>query len=145
MFNLTATLCIGGCAFIMLVFAFVYLTRSKFLPYHSIALGQDWSDLNPSLQTLIIGFMRAVGGCLLAGALTILFLQYQFNKTPQQWLASIILVCGGILSLSSFYAMFLVKTKTKGKPPIIVTIVAFVLLVVGYFLNVGNLSTPSVF
>jgi sterol desaturase/sphingolipid hydroxylase (fatty acid hydroxylase superfamily) len=129
MFNLAATLFIGGFVLILLIFSFVYLTKSQFMPYHGIALDKDWRDLNPSLQTLIIGFMRAVGGGLLAGAVTILFLQYQFNKMPQQWIALAILTCGSI-----------VKTKTKGKPPIIVTIVAFVLLIVGYFLNISNLK-----
>jgi hypothetical protein len=140
MFNLAATLFIGGFVLILLIFSFVYLTKSQFMPYHGIALDKDWRDLNPSLQTLIIGFMRAVGGGLLAGAVTILFLQYQFNKMPQQWIALAILTCGSIVNMSSFYAMFLVKTKTKGKPPIIVTIVAFVLLIVGYFLNISNLK-----
>ena len=139
MTNLIATLCIDGFAIILLIFSFVYLTKSQFMPYHGIALEKDWSDLNPSMQTIIIAFMRAVGGGLLAGAVMILFLQYQFNKMPQQWIALAILICGIILNMSSFYAMFLVKTKTQGKPPIIVTIVAFVLLIVGYFLNMGNL------
>lgn len=138
MFNLVATLFIGLFAFIMLAFGLVYLTKSQFLPYHGVALEKEWESLNTQMQTIILAFMRAVGGGLLSGAVMILFLQYQFNKSPQQWIVTAILICGGILSISSFYAMFLVKTKTKGQPPISLVIFAFVLLIVGCFLNIGN-------
>ena len=140
MFNLTATLFIGLFALITLTFALVYLTRSKFLPYHGMALEKDWDALTPQMQILIKGFMRAIGGSLLSRAVMILFLQYQFNITPQQWISSAILICGSILSMSSFYAMFLVKTKTKGQPPVIVVVIAFILLIVGFFLNNSNIS-----
>ena len=49
---------------VSLAFGLLYLTRKKFMSYHSNALEQKWEDLSPKFQTIILALMRSVGGSL---------------------------------------------------------------------------------
>lgn len=118
-----------------LIFGLLYLTRTKFMGYHSIALEQKWEALSPKFQTIILALMRSVGGGLLSVSVTILILQYQFNKLPQKWIALSIFICGIVMTMGILSAHYLVITKTKGRPPLIAALLGLVLLTVGYFLN----------
>ena len=45
-----------------LAFGVIYLTRSQFMPYHSLALDKPWSEVESNTQTLILALMRVAGG-----------------------------------------------------------------------------------
>lgn len=122
-------------AILSLIFGLLYLTRTKFMSYHSTALDQKWEELSPKFQTIILALMRSVGGGLLSVSVTILILQYQFNKLPQKWIALSIFICGIIMTMGILSAHYLVMKNTKGRPPVIAALLVFILLTVGYFLN----------
>ena len=42
----------------------IYISRSEFMPYHSAALGRDWSDLLPNEQGVMLAALRGGGGGL---------------------------------------------------------------------------------
>ena len=52
-------------------FAFIYLFRSEFMPYHAVAVGSDWNDIDHGMQILILALMRVSGGGWLATAISI--------------------------------------------------------------------------
>jgi hypothetical protein len=45
-----------------LVFALMYLIRSKFMPYHSAAVGLAWDEVDERFRILIIAVLRVAGG-----------------------------------------------------------------------------------
>lgn len=118
-----------------LIFGLLYLLRTKFMRYHSMALEQKWEEVSPKFQTVLLALMRSVGGGLLSVSVTILILQYQFNKLPQKWIPLSILICGIIMTTGILSAHYLVFMKTKGRPPVIAALLGLILLIVGYFLN----------
>uniref|UniRef100_F4C6A6 Uncharacterized protein n=1 Tax=Sphingobacterium sp. (strain 21) TaxID=743722 RepID=F4C6A6_SPHS2 len=120
---------------ICLVFGLVYLFKSSFLKYHGQALEKKWINVEREVQILILALMRVVGGGALAIGLVIIKLQLQYDAHHQSWIPSTILIAGSLLALSSLYAMSTVTLQTKGRPPIIVILVSFLLMIVGYFLN----------
>lgn len=120
---------------VSLIFGLLYLTRKKFMSYHSTALDQRWEDLSPKFQIIILALMRSVGGGLLSVSVTILMLQYQFNKLPQKWVALSIFICGIMMTIGILSAHYLVVKNTKGRPPVIAALLVLILLTVGYFLN----------
>ena len=132
---LIANILIVLCSILSLIFGLLYVTRAKFMRYHSMALEQKWEELNPKFQTVILALMRSVGGGLLSVAVTILILQYQFNKLPQKWIALSIFICGIIMTTGILSAHYLVFKKTKGRPPVIAALLVLILLTVGYILN----------
>ena len=139
MSNLSATILTIFSAAIMLIFGFTYLIKDKFMSYHSVALKKNWEELDTQMQTFIKALMRVISGGSLSSGFTIMFLQYQFNKLPQHWIALTVLICGGILGLSSLFGMLMIRTKTDGRPPIFIVLIALFTLIIGYFLNINYL------
>ena len=123
-----------------LLFGLVYLFRSKFMNYHSATVEKKWEDVAPQLQTLILALMRSLGGGLVSVSITIFYLQYQFHKQHQSWIPLAIVICGITLTLGILYAQLSVIKKTKGRPPIFSSLLALVLLTIGYFLNIATLT-----
>ena len=120
------------------LFGILYLTRRKFMNYHRMAVQKEWEELSPEIRTLITALMRAASGGFLSVSLVLAILQWRFNYNHEHWLALTILITGSILALGSLYAMILVSTRTKGRPPIVPVLVIFILLIAGYFFNVSG-------
>jgi hypothetical protein len=133
--NWPATIFTISSAILTILFGAIYLIKPSFLNYHKEATQKNWNELQYELQALILGFMRAVSGGLLSGGFIIITLQYQFNKTRQEWIPLTILIYGGILTTALLYAMLLVKSRTKAHPPLIACILGIILLTIGYILN----------
>ena len=66
--------CYAIVAAISLIFGLIYLTRTQFMPYHSLALAKSWFEVEPNTQTLILALMRVAGVGFLATGMTILVL-----------------------------------------------------------------------
>jgi hypothetical protein len=122
------------CASVSALFGLVYLFKPTFMGYHKAALEKNWEDLDEKLQTLILALMRAVSGGALLLAFIILVLQDEYDQKPQHWIPGTILAATGIYSGCSLYAMLLVSTKTKAKPPVIVVLISLTLAVLSYFI-----------
>jgi hypothetical protein len=82
--------------------------------------------------------MRALSSGFLAVSFALVILQLEFNHYHFPWIALTILVTGSILFLGSTYAMLLIHINTKGRPPITIVSIIFVMLVAGYFFNIAG-------
>lgn len=125
-------------ALIFLLFGTIYLFRSEFMPYHAVAIGQEWSQLQASFQILIIALMKVVGGGWLASGLAIsILLAFPFREGAR-W-AHWAIPCIGLVSiLPSLYATILVAQSTPASPPWKVATIGVALLVVGLILSLGS-------
>ena len=117
------------------LFGLIYLTRPKFMEYHKMAVQEDWNELKPEMRTLITALMRALSSGFLAVAFVLITLQLEFNRHHNHWIALVIMITGSILFLGSMYAMLLIRTRTKGRPPIILVTTIFILHIAAYFFN----------
>jgi len=70
---ITLSVLYGLISLLGFIFAYIYLFRSEFMPYHAIAVGKDWADVAPEFQVLILALMRVSGGGWL-GVAGLLFL-----------------------------------------------------------------------
>lgn len=62
--RLMAAFLYAGTAIVSLVLGAIYLFRASFMPYHAVAFGKDWRELDHATQTLLKGLMEvaAAGG-----------------------------------------------------------------------------------
>lgn len=123
-------------AIVLFSFGLVYLMRNQFLPYHRQAIGLSWSQLDPNLQVLILALMRVAGtGLVVTGLMMLLLLliPWQAGKT---WSIYAIPTISFGACLGSFYATFLVKTKTAGAPPLKLSIFGVVLTITGFIFSI---------
>lgn len=128
-------LCYSVTAMLSILFGSIYLTRSKFMPYHAVALGKQWADLEQEFQILLLALMRVAGGGLLATGIGVILLLFAYLSAEARWTLVIIPTISLITSLSSFYATCLVSTRTPGSPPMTLTLFSIGLILAGLILS----------
>ena len=60
----------------LITLALIYLFRSEFMPYHAVAVGQSWDDVDPAFQILILALMKVAGGGWFATAVATIILLF---------------------------------------------------------------------
>jgi hypothetical protein len=133
--NHTGNLTIYAAATILLVFGSIYLLKNSFMPYHSAALSLKWEEVDTATQFLILALMRVTAGGYLSLSFAIFFLQYRLSVDKLSWIPLLILIIGTICMVCSLYAELIISDNTPGQPPVILTIVGEIILIVGYIFN----------
>ena len=136
--NLFGTLFTFAGSAVLLLFGLIYLVRPQFMPYHKMAVQKDWKEFAPEVQTLFLALMRTVAGGFISVATVAVILQLEFNKSYDHWIAVAIIIAGGLLELSVLYATLLVRMKTRGRPPTLLSLIAFIMLLTGYLFNISG-------
>jgi len=68
-----------------LVLGTIYLFRPTFMPYHAVALGKKWAQLDAATQVLIKALMEvAAGGWLALGALMLFLVAFPIRR-GERW------------------------------------------------------------
>lgn len=133
---LISSICYGTVASISLVFGIIYLTRSQFMPYHSLALGKPWSEVEPNIQILILALMRVAGAGFIATAIAVTIILCFPFKAGEQWaIYGLFSICA-CTSVGSSYATFLVQNQTPGNPPFKLSLGTIILTIVGFFCSI---------
>lgn len=130
-----ATVCYALAVLVAMAFGVVYLTRSRFMPYHSDALQLSWDELDSQLQALLLALMRAVGGGWLAVSLSVAFLLVFPFRAGETWARYAIPLVGLAAALPTLYATLHVRSRTPASPPVNLVVVAILLLIVGFIIS----------
>ena len=117
------------------IFGMIYLFRSQFMPYHAIAVGKTWAEVDPSFQILLLALIRVVGGTLIATALAMGILLFIPFKQGMRWARWAIPTIGLVAELTGLFAMLTVTLHTPATPPWQSAVIIIILLIVGLFLS----------
>jgi len=121
---------------LLFALALTYLFRSEFMPYHAVAVGQSWAEVDPSFQILITALMKVTGGGWLATAFAVGILLFIPFRKGMRWAYWAIPVIGLSTSLTSLYATIYVARNTPASPPWIAAALGTILLVIGFLFSV---------
>ena len=143
-----AYLCYGLVGLLGFVFAYIYLIRPEFMPYHADAVGASWNEIDASIKVLIIALMRVSGGGWLATSLSITLLliaRIKFQKIYFGF-ALVLVGLGGLIP--TLYATLYVRANSPAVPPwmaaaggILILIMALVMDFISYAkLKNGNVG-----
>jgi hypothetical protein len=102
---------------ILALMALVYLTRKQFMPYHAVALGQRWEQLEAPSQTLILTSMRLIGSAWLALAVGLIIVLRHGVRAGLPWAVYGVPAIGLLVSVPTLLAVLRVKATTKASPP----------------------------
>lgn len=130
-----AFICYAIVGLLGFVFAYIYLFRSEFMPYHAVAVGLPWADVDAGMKVLIIALMRVSGGGWLATALSITFLLIARIKLQKIWLglALVLVGLGGLVP--TLYATLYVRANSPADPPWMAAIGGIALLIISLVLD----------
>ena len=121
---------------LLIAFGFIYLFRSEFMPYHAVAVGKSWSEVDPAFQILILALMKVSGGGFLAAGFTIVILLFKALRKRLRWSYWVIPIIGLIVSLSSLYVTINVAQNTPATPPWMAAAMGTILLIVGFLFSI---------
>ncbi len=125
-------------ALIFFVFGIVYFYKSKSAKNHCSTIQKKLEEVNAESKILIFALMRGSGGGAVAVAVLTFWLQLQYSKQAVPWIPLAIVIVDLFFYLPSLNAMLLVKRNTKVKPPVFLLSFAMLLIIIGYFLNIGT-------
>ena len=118
-------------AMLGILFGIRYLRTGQFMPYHAVVCGKSWSDLEPGVQTIILGMLRIVGGGFVAYGLALLWLLVPLSR-GEPWAAWAILTVGAAALVPTLYVtVALRKFEPKAKTPVVPAALAVALLLAG--------------
>jgi hypothetical protein len=116
------------------IFAFMYLFRQEFMPYHAIAVNESWAQVDPKMQVLILALMRVSGGGWLCVSIAMTILLFKYYKTEQLWLMTALFFIGLAIVIPTLLATLIVKNNSGANPPWIAAAAAILVLLVGWIL-----------
>jgi hypothetical protein len=117
-------------AVLALAFGARYVLTRAFMPYHAAVLGKSWSELEPRLQTIILGMLKVAGGGLLGYGVALLCLLLPLHR-GEAWaawaaLAVTLAVVGPIL----YVVVSLRRLEPSARTPVAPTLVVLGLVIV---------------
>jgi hypothetical protein len=126
--HLLATLLIG-------IAGLIYLFRLQFMPYHAIAVGKTWVEVNSAFQILLLALIRVVGGAWIATALAMGILLFIPFRQGMRWARWSVPAIGLVAELPALYVTLSVTLNTPATPPWKAVVLSMVLLVAGFILS----------
>jgi len=126
--HLLATFLIG-------IIGLIYLFRSEFMPYHAIAVGKTWAEVDPAFQILLLALIRVLGGAWIATALAMGVLLIIPFIQGIRWARWAVPAIGLVAEIPGLYATLSVTLNTPATPPWKGVVLIIVLLVAGFILS----------
>ena len=100
-----------------LVLCTIYLFRPTFMPYHAIALGKEWAELDAATQVLIKALMEVAGGGWLAlGVLLLLLVAFPIRR-GERWARWAVPAATLLFYVPTLLATLSVLQQTPASPP----------------------------
>ena len=116
-------------------FAFMYLFRSEFMPYHAIAVEKSWEEVDAGLQVLVIALMRVSGGGWLATSVAITMLLIGRIRYDKLYFGFTLMMVGLTALIPTLYATLYVRGNSPANPPWIAAVMGIVILLAGFIMD----------
>lgn len=108
-----------------------YVTLTRYLPHHAVAVGKSWEDLGHGEQVVLLAALRGAGGAFLACGVAIGFLLCIPIRRGEAWARYAILAIGLLAGLPLTHGVLAVASETAAKPPTFALLIGYLLLLVG--------------
>lgn len=118
-------------ALISLAFGVRYFTSKGYMPYHAVVAGKAWAEVDPRMQTVILGLFKiaAAGFCTYGVSLLWLLLPLRAGAVWASWAVLTLTVIEVAPSL--YVTLALRKTAPSAPTPVLPAAIVLALGVVG--------------
>jgi hypothetical protein len=118
-------------ALISIFFGIRYLLAKEFMPYHAVVAGKSWSELEPGVQTIILGMLKIVGGGFITYGLALLWILLPLSaKEPWARWAALTLTVTSLLP-TLYVTVALRSFAPSARTPVVPASVVLALALVG--------------
>jgi hypothetical protein len=135
-FNTISTLIYILVGLICLLMAYKSIFSKKFLPFHEEAAGKSWESIDKPLQNVILTILRISGlGFFIVFLFLVVFPSVNYFK-PNPLLKYSTPIISSIYCFGLFIFNFLLYRKTKAKTPWIGSLIALLLILIGFTVSI---------
>jgi len=117
------------------VFASMYLFRHEFMPYHAVAVGKSWDQVDPAMRVLILALMRVSGGGWLATSVSITLMLIGRLRFKKIYFGFTLVMTGLAALIPTLIATLYVRFNSPADPPTIAAILGIIVLVAALILD----------
>ena len=101
----------------LLLQGLLYVTTSRFMPYHADALGVAWEQLPAHYQGFLIGVIKGMGAGSIAVTVALLIMLLIPFRQGAAWALWAVPAVGVTFSALTAYAAFTIATRTPASTP----------------------------
>ena len=117
----------------------VYVLTTQFMPFHAIAVGKTWDQIDPAFQVLLLTFIRVIGGGVITVALSMGILLFIPFRQGIRWARWAIPAIGIFYVLMAYlYPLLSVALNTSLTPPWGGAVSSMILVVAGFILSLES-------
>lgn len=95
----------------------LYLTTSRFMPYHGEALGVRWEALSAHHQGFVLGVIKGMGAGSVGVTLALLIMLAGPFRRGDAWARWAVPAVGLAFTLLTAYAAYTIDIRTPASPP----------------------------
>jgi hypothetical protein len=123
-------------ALICLFFAVRYFAAKAFMPYHAVVAGRSWSELEPGVQTIVLGMLKIIGGGFAAYGIALLWMLLPLSaKAP--WAPWAVLTMSAAVLLPTLYVTVALKRAApSARTPVAPACVVIALVLIGSAMSI---------
>jgi hypothetical protein len=117
---------------LLLAFALQYLLRPTVMPYHLVAMGKRWEEIEQPTRTILLALMRAAGAACLALSVVVACLVFGGLSQRLAWANCTLLLVLMVYLVPVTFVMVKVRRSTSGRPPILASIMGILITLVAF-------------
>ncbi len=107
----------------LVTFGLRYAFASKAMPYHLVAMGKSWAEVDQGTKAILIALMRCAGAAYLAVSVASVWIVLAAQVNRASWANPALVSIYTILLLPLTLAMQQVRLNTQARPPINASII----------------------
>jgi hypothetical protein len=128
---ISIALYLGG-SLALLVFALRYFLNPTVMPYHLVAMGKRWDEVEPATRFILLALMRCAAAGYLTTTVAAVWLVIAGVMRHQAWANGALLMIFVSLLLPLTWVMLKVRRLTPGRPPIVASVIGLGATVVAF-------------
>jgi hypothetical protein len=122
-------------ALLAIYFGVRYLSTEEFMPYHAVVAGKSWAQLEPGVQTVILGMLTILGGGFISYGCGVLWLFLPLHR-GESWSRWAILTMTAATIVPTLYVTIMLRRYApQADTPIAPAALVLTLIVVGIGLS----------
>lgn len=94
-----------------------YLGRREFMPYHAVAIGKLWHQLEQAEQTMFLASLRIIGSAWIALAAALVLILRNGFRAGDSWAIYGVPLVGLLVAVPTLLVVLNVKFRTPASPP----------------------------
>lgn len=122
-------------ALLALFFGVRYLSAQEFMPYHAVVAGKSWAQLEPGVQTIILGMLTIIGGSFISYACALLWLFVPLHRGEAWSRWALLTITAASLLPTLYVTIALRRFAPQADTPVAPAALVLALVIVGVGLS----------